>query len=148
MPNTGVNTKIFYPKKNFSQRSIDIGFRAYESPWYLGNNEKKEIADYFKAFAIKQDLIVDISLDPKDRFDAENYANFMNNCRGQIGTEAGGDYFELTDITRNKVNHYLSQNKQATWADVKSDFFDHYGSGIPMRIISGRQVEAAACMTV
>ncbi|CAM8410327.1 hypothetical protein MCEHALH13_00877 [Candidatus Methylopumilus universalis] len=148
MPNTGIDTKIFYSQNCFSKRSIDIGYRAYESSWYLGNDEKKEIADYFKAYAIKQGLIVDISLDPKDRFDAKNYANFLNNCRGQIGTEAGGDYFELTDITRNKVNHYLSHNKQASWTDVKLAFFDHYGPAIPMRIISGRQVEAAACMTV
>ena len=148
MPNTGIDTKIFYPPHKSSKRSIDIGYRAYESPWYLGNNEKKEIADYFESYAPKQGLVVDISVDPRDRFDAEGYANFLRNCYGQIGTEAGGDYFELTDITRNKVNDYLSRNRQATWTEVKSLFFDCYGPAIPMRIVSGRQAEAAACMTV
>jgi hypothetical protein len=148
VPNTGFDTSIFSPVRPLRARVVDIGYRSYEGPWYLGNIEKTEIADYFLANALRLGLSVDISMDAAKRFDAKAYAIFLNSCRGQIGTESGGDYFELTDVTRNRVNAYMTANPGAAWLDVKHEFFDNYGPSIPMRIISGRQIEAAACKTV
>ena len=42
----------------------------------------------------------------------------------------------------------MTENAGTPWSDVKRKFFDTYGPSIPMRIISGRQIEAAACKTV
>jgi hypothetical protein len=149
IPNTGLDTATFYPVTSLSERDIDIGFRAYEAPLYMGNNEKPEISEYFNARAVELGLRVDISLDPKDRFDAKGYAAFLNRCRGQLGTESGGEFFELTDETRHRVNAYEKAHPQATWPEIKAKFFDAYeGPRVPMRVISGRQVEAAACKTV
>ena len=148
MSNTGCDTSIFRPEKELGERYIDIGYRAFEAPWYLGNNEKKEIADLFISKAAQYKLSIDISLDPSRRFKATDYAAFLNNCRGQIGTEAGGDYFELTDNIRNDVNAYVADNTGVTWPEIKSHFFDSLAITTPMRIISGRQIEAAACKTV
>lgn len=148
LPNTGLDASIFYPVVPMADRPVDIGYRAYEAPWYLGNLEKTEIAGYFAANAMRLGLNADISLDVADRFDSRGYAAFLNRCRGQIGTEAGGDYFELTDATRLKVNAYQSAQPDASWEEVESRFFANYGEAVPMRIISGRQVEAAACKTV
>jgi len=145
VPNTGVDEKIFFSSMPLKERPIDIGYRSFDAPWYLGNREKVEIADYFRAAADRADLRVDISLDPKDRFDPLGYAAFLNRCRGQIGTESGGDFFELNDATRKAVNAFTNQNPQATWSEVKQRFFDNYGPSKSLRIISGRQVEAAAC---
>jgi hypothetical protein len=148
VPNTGIDETVFSPKVPLSGRSIDIGYRSYEAPWYLGNLEKMEIAEFFLAAAPRYNLTVDISLDPKQRFDAAGYAKFLNASRAQIGTESGGDYFELTDATRNKVNAFMAANPQASWPEVRRLFFDNYSPSNPLRIISGRQVEAAACKTV
>lgn len=148
VPNTGVDEKIFNPAVPLADRSVDIGYRSFEAPWYLGNREKIEIADFFLAAAPRYGLKVDISLDAKDRFDAAGYAGFLNRCRAQIGTESGGDYFELTDATRNTVNAYMDENPDAPWAEVRQRFFENRGPSISLRIISGRQVEAAACKTV
>lgn len=148
IPNTGFDTSLFFPVQSISAREIDIGYRSYEAPWYLGNMEKTEIAEYFLSNSARLGLSIDVSMDPAKRFDAKRYAAFLNSCRGQIGTESGGDYFELTDATRNRVNAYMKANPRAAWHDVKSRFFDTYGNSMPMRIISGRQVEAAACKTV
>jgi hypothetical protein len=138
----------FSPKIALAKRSIDIGYRSYPSPWYLGNNEKVEIAECFAENAKRLGLSVDISLDPLKRFDTVGYASFLNNCRAQIGTESGGDYFELTDNTRIRVNSYINEQPKASWPEIKNLFFDGYGPSLSMRIISGRQVEAAACKTV
>ncbi len=149
IPNTGCDPEIFHPVVPLAERDIDIGFRAYEAPLYMGNNEKPEIADYFKVRAAELGLRVDISLDHKDRFDAKGYAAFLNRCRGQLGTESGSEYFELTDATRYRVNAFERENLRAGWPEIKAKFFDTYeGPMVPMRIISGRQIEAAACKTV
>lgn len=148
IPNTGIDENVFDARIPLSERPIDIGYRSYEAPWYLGNIEKMEIADYFNKVAPAYGLKTDISLDPKQRFDAAGYSDFLNRCRAQIGTESGGEYFELTDATRKKVNAYQDAHPSATWSDVRARFFDDYGPSIPLRIISGRQVEAAGCKTV
>ena len=148
VPNTGVDPGIFRPLAALADRPVDIGYRSYASTWYLGNNEKTEIAEYFAGNAQRLGISVDISLDPRQRFDTTGYAAFLNRCRAQIGTEAGGDYFELTDRTRLRVNAYTDAHPGATWSEVRRLFFADYGPAVPMRIISGRQVEAAACKTI
>lgn len=148
IPNTGVDEKVFRPIVTSDERPIDIGYRSHPSTWYLGNNEKTEIADYFIRNAEAYSLKTDISISPQDRFDADGYASFLNSCRGQIGTEPGGDYFELTDCSRKRVNNYMATHRDAGWPEIKRLFFENYGPSVPMRIISGRQVEAAACKNV
>lgn len=148
IPNTGVDATVFRPVLSFDERPIDIGYRSHAATWYLGNNEKSEIADYFTRNRERYSLKTDISLSPQDRFDAPGYAAFLNRCRGQIGTEPGGDYFELTDNIRKQVNAYMANRPHSNWPEIKRLFFDDYGPSVPMRIISGRQVEAAACKTV
>lgn len=148
VPNTGFDPLTFSPKIALAKRSIDIGYRSYPSPWYLGNNEKVEIAECFAENAERLGLSVDISLDPLKRFDTVGYASFLNNCRAQIGTESGGDYFELTDNTRIRINSYSNEYPETSWLEIKQLFFDGYKPSLPLRIISGRQVEAAACKTV
>lgn len=148
VPNTGIDPKIFRPATELQNRPNVIGYRSNPSIWYMGNDEKSAITGWFQANESRIGVKVDASLSPSERFDAQGYAEFLNRCRGQFGTESGGDYFELTDRTRNKVNAYTRKYPEATWPEIKSLFFDHYGPSIPMRIISGRQVEAAACKTV
>ncbi len=148
IPNTGVDATVFKPLLALDKRPIDIGYRAHPAPLYLGNIEKTEIAEFFVRNANLLGLKIDISMDMDRRFDASGYADFLNRCRGQIGTEAGGDYFELTDKTRKLVNAYENRHSDTTWPEVKNLFFESYGPSVPMRIISGRQVEAAACKTV
>lgn len=148
IPNTGCDLDLFRPTTDLAARPIDLGYRAFDAPLYLGNNEKAAIAEFFEGVAARYSLRTDISLDPKSRFDAPGYAAFLNRCRGQIGTESGGDFFELTDATRKKVNAYLDAHPTAGWPELERLFFAGYGPSIPMRIISGRQVEAAACKTV
>ncbi len=148
LPNTGFDPATFRPTKALAEREIDIGYRSFEGLWYLGNREKEDIAAYFQAEASRLGLRIDISLSAADRFDPPGYAAFMNECRGQIGTESGGDFFDLQDATRDRVHAYLAANPDATWEQVHATIFANFGPSVKMRIISGRQVEAAACKTV
>ncbi len=148
LPNTGLDSGLFFPRTAYADRRIDLGYRSVPSPYYLGHNERERLAGFFANHRNTGGLIVDVSLEAGDRFDEPGWAEFLNRCRGQLGTEAGGDYFELTDETRLRVNAFLETNQTATFQDVFDRFFATYESPQPLRIISGRNIEAAGTRTV
>lgn len=148
LPYTGLDENLFSPGDPLHNRPIDLGYRSFDSPRYLGHDERHQIANFFKNAGPKLGLTYDISLDPKDRFNELDWAHFLKQCKGQLGSEAGGDFFELTDETRLKVNDYLTQNPNASMSDIYRTFFEHYENPIPLRVISGRNIEAAGTKTV
>lgn len=148
LPNTGLDENIYRAVIPYENRPNDIGYRSYISPWYLGHDERTEIANYFRKHCATKNLRTDISLNPSDRFTPIEWAKFLNKCKAQIGTEAGGDYFELDDHTRINVNEYLRVNSKATFKEVYQKFFMNYPNPIPLRIMSSRNVESAGCKTL
>lgn len=148
IPNTGLDPAVFAPVTPRRERPIDLGYRADDVPAYLGHNERRELATFFQSHARDFGLAVDISLDPGDRFQEREWAAFLNRCKGQLGSEAGGDYFLLDDQLREQVNAYVRDHPEAPLSEVHSRFFATPPSDVPMRILSGRQVEAAATQTV
>jgi hypothetical protein len=148
IPNTGLDPDMFAPVCPAATRPIDLGYRADVSPAYLGHNERVEIAGFFREHASRWGLTVDISLDREDRFDERGWASFLNRCKGQLGTEAGGDFFELTDRTRLAVNEFLCLHPGTPQAEINDRFFRDYPNPVPLRVMSGRHVEAAGTKTV
>lgn len=148
LPNGGLDTDVYKPMRAASERSIDIGFRAEENPLYLGHDDKRVLADTFDVEGPKRGLKVDISLDRKDRFDEVGWADFLNRCRGVVGAEAGGDYFEITDATRLRVNAYVHEHPNVTRAEIVERFFRDYKDPVPARMLASRHIEAAGTRTV
>jgi hypothetical protein len=148
IPSAAVDLEIFRPGSDLASRSIDIGYRGDESPLYLGHDERRRIADYFLEHAPPRGLRVDISTRTEDRLPTAAWARFLSECRAQLGSEAGGDYFELTDETRHRVNDHLRVCADADIDEIVARFFAAYGDAIPARMISSRHVEAAATKTV
>jgi hypothetical protein len=148
IPNTGWDPELFSCRVPPDERPVDLGYRAFENDLALGHRERRELADRFREAAEEHGLLVDISLDSADRHDESGWATFLNSCKGQLGTEAGGDYFELTDATRDAVNAHLAEHPDASFEDVWSLFFRDYASPVPGRVLSGRNVEAAGTKTV
>ena len=147
IPSAGLDEEIYYPTVPFRERPVDIGYRSDESPIYLGHTERRDIAEYFSAYGPRHGLKVDISLKQSDRFGERKWAAFLNQCKAQLGTEAGGDYFELTDETRKNCNQYLKRHPNAANEEIIDRFFNNYSNSIPMRVITGRIVEAAGTKT-
>ena len=147
LPNTGFDPGVYKTMVSPEERPIDLGYRAADSPWYLGHQERRDIAEYFQANAARLNLNVNISLDPGGRLAEPAWVDFLNQCRGQLGTEAGGDYFELTDETRNAVNRYTHEHPDATFDDVRARFFAS-PRDVVFRIMSSRNIEAAGTRTV
>lgn len=148
IPNTGWDPELFRPKRPREERPIDLGYRAAASPLYLGHNERVEMMEALHEAAARHGLVVDFSIHREDRFDERGWAAFLNSCKGQIGTEAGGDFFELTDSTRLRVNEFLEANPEAGIVELRERFFRDPAGRVPLRILSSRNVEAAATRTV
>jgi hypothetical protein len=148
IPSGGLDAGVFFPRTPPGERPIDVGYRAFDSPVYLGHEERRVLAQRFAEAAGRHGLRVDVSLDPADRFDEPGWAGFLDRCRGQLGSEAGGDFFELTDETRNRVNAWAKEHPDATADDVFQEFFADRDDGVSGRALSGRIVEAAGTRTV
>ena len=147
IPSAGLDPVLFTPRTPRLERPIDIGYRALASPLYLGHDERREIAERFQKEGPARGLVADISLNAKDRFDEAGWAAFLNRCKAQLGTEAGGGFFELTDNTRRRVIAFEEERPGATIAEVRERFFNAYIEPVPVWTISGRHVEAAATRT-
>ena len=145
IPNTGWDPDLYRARVPPEERPIDLGYRAFENEVALGHRERRQLAERIAAHA--HELRLDVSLAPGDRFDEPGWAAFLNRCKGQLGTEAGGDFFELTDATRDAVRAYMSKHADATFDDVWQRFFRDYGPSVSGRILSGRNVEAAGTLT-
>jgi hypothetical protein len=147
VPNTGLDTQLFTPMNVPENRPIDLGYRAADAPAYLGHQERKELAEFFATHAADYHVAVDISLAPEDRLDECGWAAFLNRCKGQLGSEAGGDYFDLDDRSRLAVGAYLETHPGASFAEIAGRFFPPAHEHAPLRILSGRQIEAAGTKT-
>jgi hypothetical protein len=147
LPNAGLDPERFRPPDELSERSIEIGYRAYENPWYLGHRERRVLADAFSVAVRDQGLAADISLDPADRLGEDGWPVFLRRCVGQLGSEAGGDFFELDDRTRNAVNRHLDEHPDASFEEVHALFFEGYTDSVSGRALSSRIIEAAGTRT-
>jgi hypothetical protein len=147
IPNTGLDAAVFFPAADPDGRPIDLGYRAADAPMYLGHRERTDLAEFFTANAGKYGLTIDISLDRSARLDEAGWAAFLNRCKGQLGSEAGGDYFDLEDRTRRAVSSYVSSHPTAAFSEIAARFFPPPYEHVPLRILSGRHVEAAGTKT-
>lgn len=148
LPNAGLDESLFAPRTPWRERPVDIGYRAYENPVYLGHRERRELANRVVAAAAPRGLALDVSLDPGDRLGGTDWARFLDRCKAQLGSEAGGDYFELTDATRLVVNAYLAAHRDTTFPELRARFFRDYPDPISGRALSSRVIEAAGTKTV
>jgi hypothetical protein len=147
IPSAGLDTEIFRAVVPRESRPIELGYRGYENAMYLGHVERRELVERFADAAGRLGIKADLSLDPADRLDERGWSRFLNQCRAQLGSSAGGDFFELTDETRVAVNRYLGERPDASFDEIALKFFRSYGRSISGRALSGRIVEAAATDT-
>jgi hypothetical protein len=148
IPYTGLDTAVFTPGPARPERPIDLGYRAFDSPPYLGHRERAELAEYVSAAARRRGLRVDIALGGDARFDEIGWAAFLRQCKGQLGSEAGGDFFELTDARRRAVNEAICDDPAIPFEDLFEQFFASEPTAVSGRALSGRVVEAAGTKTV
>ena len=147
IPAGGLDTEIFYPGKEFEKRKIDLGSRAYDEPYYFGHQERSNLMYRVKDIANELGLSQDLSMEQKDRFVGNDWANFLRNIKSMPATNSGNDYFEIDDSTRNKVNKFCIENPDTKFEEIFELFFKNKRK-VPNRQITGKHIEAAGTKTL
>jgi len=147
-PHAGLDPSVFSPASSKESRLVDLGYIAASEPYYFGHQERKIISDYFIQHANELKLKTDINYNNESRrLNRKGFAAFLNQCKGQIGSEAGTDFFEIDGSKRAEVISYVEQHPDWDMESLDRLFFSRW-TRLPCRMISGRILEAAGTKTV
>ena len=129
-----------------ADRSIDVGYRARRLPLWMGRGaqEKYEIATRFTERASSLGLRLDVDTSESSRIYGSAWYEFIANCRGMLGTEAGTSLFDLDDTARVRVEALLADEPDLDLDEVERRVLHEYEGNIPHRVLSPRHFEAAA----
>jgi Glycosyl transferases group 1 len=127
-------------------RSLDIGYRSREVPYYLGDlgREKRIIADRFDAIASEHGFRSDISVRERDRLYGRRWLDFLAASRCVLGSASGASVVDFTGEIRRNCERHLSLSPAATYEDVKQRFFADVDWRVVIDTVSPRTFEAAA----
>lgn len=104
-----LNPKAFAPVVPYGSRRIDVGVRSVRYHPSLGDADRNDLYDLFLSPRVAGSLNVDIST---ERLNREKWAEFLNNCRSTVSSEAGSWYLERDDRTVNEIQQFLRQQSR------------------------------------
>ena len=115
------NEAVFRCDRPDKARAIDIGGRSFPYPVYIGDQERNRVYELFAEIGPARGLRVDLAMNA--RLDRPNWAAFLNECRGTIGTEAGTRYLERDDRTALAIRDFLRD--RARGPTIRADGWLH-----------------------
>jgi spore maturation protein CgeB len=124
-----LNPDVFKPLN--CQRMIDIGVRVNRYTASLGDNDRNRIIDFFLHDESTKDYVMDISWNPAKRFKRDEWAFFLNKCKGTLATEAGSFYLQKDDQLVNEIQAYIERTHKA-----RKDFYIIRKKSVFSRIFS------------
>ncbi len=129
-----------------SRRSLDIGYRSRQVPFYLGDlgQEKKIVADRFEALSGVHAFRSDISVREADRLYGGRWVDFLRSSRCVLGSASGASVIDFTGDIRQNCERYLALHPGATYGEVKARFFADVDWKVVIDTVSPRVFEAAA----
>jgi len=105
------NEAVFRRDKPDAARAIDIGGRSFRYPPFIGDDERNRLYDRFAELGPAMGLKTDLANEA--RLERGDWAAFLNDCRGTIGSEAGSWYLERDDRTALAIRHFLRERAGA-----------------------------------
>jgi hypothetical protein len=115
------NEAVFRRDRPDKARAIDIGGRSFPYQVYIGDQERNRVYELFAEIGPARGLRVDLAMNA--RLDRPNWAAFLNECRGTIGTEAGTRYLERDDRTALAIRDFLRD--RARGPTIRADGWLH-----------------------
>jgi hypothetical protein len=131
-------------------RSIDIGYRAWANPFWLGEHGRKKvrIGEVFKARAEQRGFRIDINnLASTDFLIGNDWFDFLRRCRCVLGVEGGASVLDRDGAIKERVETYLSVHPDATFEKVREECFAKDEWSISLAVLSPRHFEAAMTRT-
>jgi hypothetical protein len=145
-----LNPKAFFPTIPIDNRPIDVGYRGSQYPFGLGDFDRNILVFEFTHGVRAAHLSRNIAF---DYFDRAGWANFLNNCKATISSEAGMPYLDRTDERRRQADEIAAQaiasgfvQAERIVADIAALYVgkDDWVSG---KTLSSRHFEAVGCKT-
>jgi hypothetical protein len=128
------------------KRTIDVGYRARQLPFFMGKGaqEKGDIATKFQEYAKGTGLKIDINTQEGYRLYGNAWYKFLGNCKACLGVEAGVSIFDLDGTAYDGYQRLIAENQNMTFGEMSQRLLNKYEGNIPYRTISPRHFEAAA----
>jgi hypothetical protein len=137
------------PRRLLRERSIDVGYRGRDLPFWLGRltQEKAWIAQGFLERAHKYGLHVDIGWREQDRIYGDRWIDFIASSRATLGTESGASIADFDGSAEEAVKAYLQDHPGAPYEEVHQAVLTPYEGNVVVNVISPRVFEAASLGT-
>lgn len=136
----------------YSDRPIDIGYRARKLPYYFGSHGqlKYQLADVFLEKLKSTNFIHDISntQDTERVFFGKNWYGFLLNCKAFLGCEGGSSLLDMDGSIKRKVVEFTKINPDATFEEAEKSCFPGLDNNIKCFAISPRHFECVMTRTL
>lgn len=133
-----------------ADRPIDIGYRAWNNPFWLGvhGRRKVEIGQVVGAAARRRGFAVDINaLEAQDFLIGDRWFDFLSSCRTVLGVEGGASVLDWDGTIRERVERHVKDHPDATFEETREACFPGQDGYINLACLSPRNFEAAATRT-
>jgi hypothetical protein len=139
--------KIKKLEEKNSSRPIDIGYRAFKSPAWLGRHGflKTKIADVFSTEKVKSKFKTDISTDLSATITGDKWYEFMLQCKYFIGVEGGSTILDPKGEIWEKGNEFVRKNPNASFEEIEKECFPGMDGNLRIIALSPRHLET--CIT-
>lgn len=131
-----------------SRREIDIGYRAWENPYWLGTHgrRKVEIGRVVGSAARGRGFRTDIDYPPPHSFlHGADWLGFLAGCRAVLGVEGGASVLDKDGSVKRRVEEYLIKHPSASFDETRDQCFPGQDHAISLACLSPRHFEA--CIT-
>ena len=139
-------TLLKYSPKPFSERQIEIGYRARKLLPYFGRvgETKWTIGREVERLARAHGIQTDIVLGAGKTLLGGNWLAFINDCKFTLGSNSGSSLLDPTGKIQQAVRKYAASHPDATFEEVEQACFQGLEGHYCFTAISPRVLEAAA----
>lgn len=132
-----------------AQRSIWIGYRGRELPYWYGHlgREKFLIGKEMKKFCAERQIPADIEWCETKRIYGNQWYPFLASCRATLGTESGSNIFDFTGELRRTISVSLKKNSNVSYEEVFEKYLRNHEGMVTMNQISPKIFEAITLHT-
>ena len=137
------------PVKPLTERSLDVGYRGRDLPYWLGRltQEKQWIAQGFQARAERYELRTDIGWREADRIYGDRWVEFIAGSRATLGTESGASIADFDGGVERAVRRHLRAHPGAPYEEVYAAVLEPYEGNVVVNVVSPRVFEAVSLGT-
>jgi hypothetical protein len=130
-------------------RTIDIGYRSWDVPAWLGRHGllKTRIARRVDAAAPQRRLVTDISMDQADTIYGNDWYRFLLRCKYTVGAESGASVLDTDGAIKRRTEEFVARHPHASFDEIERACFPGQDGQFNYAAVAPRHLEACATRT-